>query len=341
MTTIPKIVFIVPYRNRIHHKFFFCKYMSFLLENKSTDEYEIYFSHQHDKRSFNRGAMKNIGFLAMKDKYPNDYKNMSFVFNDVDTIPFNKIFDYKTTQGIIRHYYGFRFALGGIVVVNGGDFEKMNGYPCYWGWGMEDNILQKRALRSGIQIDRSNFYAIGSPEILQLFDGFDRIISKDDPRSMNEKNNVNGLSTMSQIQYTFSNKSSETKDNIFILHDNFKINFINATYFQTYIPYYDNSLHEYDVRDHPSKMKAPTLINATKKVEVDNDPQKWKDIQHNPLHKMMRKSKQENEVNVADDAIANHLTISSNYSSNSTVAIKHSSNFVLHPHRGRRNRFNR
>ena len=88
-------------------------------------------------------------------------------------------------------------------------------------------------------------------------------------------------------------------------------------------------------------MKAPTLINATKKVEVDNDPQKWKDIQHNPLHKMMRKSKQENEVNVADDAIANHLTISSNYSSNSTFASKHSSNFVLHPHRGRRNRFNR
>ena len=32
-TQIPKRVFIVPYRNRIQHKFFFSKYMSFLLED--------------------------------------------------------------------------------------------------------------------------------------------------------------------------------------------------------------------------------------------------------------------------------------------------------------------
>ena len=30
---IPKRVFIVPYRNRVQHKFFFSKYMSFILEN--------------------------------------------------------------------------------------------------------------------------------------------------------------------------------------------------------------------------------------------------------------------------------------------------------------------
>ena len=30
---IPKRVFIVPYRNRVQHKFFFCKYMSFILED--------------------------------------------------------------------------------------------------------------------------------------------------------------------------------------------------------------------------------------------------------------------------------------------------------------------
>ena len=73
---IPTRVFIVPYRNRIQHKFFFCKYMTFLLEDLS--DYEILFIHQFDKRTFNRGAMKNIGFLAVKHKYPNDYKNMTF-----------------------------------------------------------------------------------------------------------------------------------------------------------------------------------------------------------------------------------------------------------------------
>ena len=39
---IPKRVFIVPYRSRIQHKFFFSKYMSFILEDDL--DYEIYFS---------------------------------------------------------------------------------------------------------------------------------------------------------------------------------------------------------------------------------------------------------------------------------------------------------
>ena len=86
--TTPKIVFIVPYRDREQQKFFFSKHMSYVLENYEPREYEIYFSHQLDNRTFNRGAMKNIGFLAMKQKYPDDYKKITFVFNDVDTIPY-------------------------------------------------------------------------------------------------------------------------------------------------------------------------------------------------------------------------------------------------------------
>lgn len=61
---IPKRVFIVPYRNRLQHKFFFSKQMEFILEDD--DDYEIYFSHQCDRRHFNRGATRNIGFLAMR-----------------------------------------------------------------------------------------------------------------------------------------------------------------------------------------------------------------------------------------------------------------------------------
>ena len=63
---IPKRIFVVPYRNRVQHKFFFSKYMSYILEDK--DDYEIYFTHQCDARTFNRGAIKNIGFIAAKNK---------------------------------------------------------------------------------------------------------------------------------------------------------------------------------------------------------------------------------------------------------------------------------
>ena len=58
---VPDIVFIVPYRNRIQHKFFFSKYMPSIMKDYN-DNYEIYFSHQCDARSFNRGGTKNIGF---------------------------------------------------------------------------------------------------------------------------------------------------------------------------------------------------------------------------------------------------------------------------------------
>lgn len=252
---IPDIVFIVPYRDRAHHKYFFTKYMKHILDKNLN--FEIYFSHQCDKRAFNRGAMKNIGFLAIKRKYPDHYKNISFVFNDIDTVPFNKLFDYTTKPGIVSHYYGFRFALGGIVVFNGGDFEKINGFPCYWGWGIEDNIIQQRCVDHNIKIDRTNFYALGSPEILQLFDGINRVISKTDPKRMREETNIDGLSSIRNIQHKIEKTSPNFNDNIFIDRDIdiLDFNFINVTYFSTYIAYNGDDFHLFDIRKKAEEMK--------------------------------------------------------------------------------------
>jgi hypothetical protein len=276
-SNVPKRVFVVPYRNRVQHKFFFSKYMSFILED--CDDYEIYFSHQCDARTFNRGATKNIGFLAIKEKYPEDYKNITFIFNDVDTIPFNKIFDYKTTEGIVKHYYGFKYALGGIVVMKGSDFEKINGFPCFWGWGMEDNVLQKRCDKAGLKIDRSIFYNIGSPEILQLFDGISRIISKKDPWRMDKDNGIDGLKTIFKLEFTIDSKSNNPNDNIFTVH-NPKIFFINISTFLTYIKFEGDQYYNYDLREPKRKIVNPDKLKETRQTVVTTD--NWSNIPYYP-----------------------------------------------------------
>jgi hypothetical protein len=282
---IPKRVFIVPYRNRIQHKFFFSKYMSFILENDN--DYEIYFSHQCDARTFNRGATKNIGFIAVKNKYPEHYKDITFIFNDVDTIPFNKIFDYNTTHGIVKHFYGFKYALGGIVVMKGADFEKINGFPCFWGWGMEDNVLQKRCDGYGLHVDRSVFYNIGSPEILQLFDGISRIISKKDPWRGEHDDGINGLRTITQLNYKIDEKSENPNDNIFSVN-NSKIMYINISTFLTNIPFGSEEYYNYDLREPKRKIINPDKIKETKKsVVTTND---WTNIPYYPTNREKREN---------------------------------------------------
>ena len=274
---VPKKVFIVPYRNRPQHKFFFSKYMSFILED--CDDYEIYFSHQCDARTFNRGATKNIGFLAIKEKYPKHYQNITFVFNDIDTIPFNKIFDYQTTHGVVKHYYGYKHALGGIVVIKGADFEKINGFPCFWGWGMEDNVLQKRCQRENIYIDRSIFYKIGSPEILQLFDGISRIISKKDPWRMDKDNGVDGINTIHKLQYTIDSSSKNNQDNIFTIH-NPHMFVINISTFLTYVRFENDNYYNYDLREPKRAIINPNKLRETRQTVVTTD--NWSNIPYYP-----------------------------------------------------------
>jgi hypothetical protein len=282
---IPKRVFIVPYRNRVQHKFFFSKYMSFILEND--EDYEIYFTHQCDARTFNRGAVKDIGFIAVRNKYPQHYRDITFIFNDVDTIPFTKIFDYETTHGVVKHYYGFKYALGGIVVMKGADFEKTNGFPCFWGWGMEDNALQKRCDAVGLRIDRSVFYNIGSPEILQLFDGISRIISKKDPWRGENDNGVDGLRTITQLKYTIDDKSENPNDNIFTVHNN-KIMYINVTTFLTHIPFGSEEYYNYDLREPKRKIINPDKIKETKKTVVTTND--WSNIPYYPTTREKREN---------------------------------------------------
>lgn len=202
---IPEKIFIVPYRDREVFKNVLIGKLSTYLENEN--KWEIYFSHQNDTRPFNRGATKNIGFLAMKEKYPNNYKDITFIFHDVDTYPKEKgLIDYNTTDGIVKHFYGYEFALGGMFSIKGKDFEKVKGFPNFWGWGFEDNVIQNKCNNNNIKIDRSNFFKIGHEKIHQDNSDIYRLVSKGDVTNYKYKD-YDDLTFIKNINY-------EIKDNM-------------------------------------------------------------------------------------------------------------------------------
>lgn len=210
---IPDIVFIVPYRDRKPQRFAFTTIMKTIIEDINC---KIIFAHQKDTRPFNRGAMKNAGFLYIKNTYPNHYKNITIVFNDIDTLPWYKgQFSYQTTTGTINHFYGFKRALGGIFAIKGKDFEDANGFPNYWSWGLEDNILKWRLNKLGKKFIYNEFveYSDDNKNIIELGHGWQRSINdKLEFRAryrMNEM--IEGLQTLTNLNY----KPTQI-DNIFI-----------------------------------------------------------------------------------------------------------------------------
>lgn len=201
---IPSIIFIVPYKNRESDKNKFSKQMKYILEDLSS--YEIYYSYQYNNKPFNRGAVKNIGFMAMKNKYPNDYRNITFVFNDIDTFPkIKNQLNYETIHGVIKHFYGYKHTLGGIFSIKGSDFEKCNGFPNYWGWGLEDNMLQLRVLSNGLHINRDNFISVkNNRDIFHLNNTFIKIMSTNSVNQYKKKLNF-GLNSINNLNYKINN----------------------------------------------------------------------------------------------------------------------------------------
>ena len=220
--SIPNKVFIIPYRNRPKEKEMLSTFFKKLkIDRKWSDsEVDFIYINQTDKRLFNRGAMKNIGFLYIKNEFPNNYKDITLIFHDVDFYPDStSLLPYNAKKGEVEHYYGFDFTLGGIFSINADDFEKTGGFPNYWGWGFEDNLIYERCKSKKIKVNRDNFYKIYDKHFIYLDDG--------------DKNNSKKLVSEIEIQHYRYYKEKQTINdliNIKLIREN---EFINVLSFDT------------------------------------------------------------------------------------------------------------
>jgi len=153
---------IHPLQNRSEHLAKFIPYMNEFMGKLQSDgsvsDYHIYIINQSDdKRKFNRGKLLNIGYdMAKKSKRGHDV----FIFHDVDLLPNEELGPWyamfpKTPIHIARvwdRYSNNPNYIGGVVSFSSSDYKRINGYPnTFWGWGGEDDEMQKRLLKLGIK----------------------------------------------------------------------------------------------------------------------------------------------------------------------------------------------
>ena len=161
----PTHVFLIPYRDRKEEMVKFNETMPAILDKDiGVNKWCIIYVHQCNTWLFSRGSLFNMGFQEIKRRWPNDWKNIQIVLHDVDIYPTKPgIIDYDCKKmGMARHPYGvlrpqFGGTVGGICILYGDDYMRVNGSPNYLGWGGEDIALCRRLKAAGIKIDESGF----------------------------------------------------------------------------------------------------------------------------------------------------------------------------------------
>jgi len=147
-----KYNFIIPYRNRKEHLDECIKRFTEMV--KEGIDAQFYIIHQIHPGPFNRGALMNIGFMEACQTRSDGL----FIFHDVDIYPtYWGAIDYRTAKGEVRHPIGFKNEnVGGVCCFWKSEYEAVNGFPNYWGWGIEDVTLFYRLKKLHIKIDEHN-----------------------------------------------------------------------------------------------------------------------------------------------------------------------------------------
>lgn len=153
MTPAPhRLNIVVPYRDRESHLAQFVPHLAAYMAARHPDlSYRVTVVEQEDDgRPFNRGALKNIGFLLGEGD--SDY----VCLHDVDYLPDDADYGWAEdptpilwdgalerpiapdqSDRVIRNDLESTF--GGVVLVPNGAMRRVDGYSnLYWGWGFED-----------------------------------------------------------------------------------------------------------------------------------------------------------------------------------------------------------
>ncbi|XP_041354628.1 beta-1,4-N-acetylgalactosaminyltransferase bre-4-like [Gigantopelta aegis] len=158
-TPSQRVAIIVPFRDRVVHLKTLLNCLHPMLKSQ-TIEYMIFVVEQSPVSVFNRGMVKNIGFVEARRLCDFD----CYIFHDVDLLPL----DYRNTytcSEMPRHHAAsidrfnytlpYRNIFGGVVSFRRDMFEKVNGYSnMYVGWGGEDDDLATRVQLNGMNIER-------------------------------------------------------------------------------------------------------------------------------------------------------------------------------------------
>ncbi|KAJ8299531.1 hypothetical protein KUTeg_023591 [Tegillarca granosa] len=143
-----RIAVIVPFRDRLQQlKIFLLNILPFL--HRQQVDFTIYIVEQSSGSRFNRGMMRNIGFLEANLETRYD----CFIFHDVDVLPEDDRNRYlcgkmpRHLSGLMdRHNYTLLYTglLGGITAMTYNHFIKINGYSNqFFVWGGEDDELYR------------------------------------------------------------------------------------------------------------------------------------------------------------------------------------------------------
>lgn len=240
----PSHIFLIPFRDReTELGIWYNNMKSYLDIQIGSDNYEVLVIHQCDNRMFNKGAMCNTGFLYSKQLYPDTYKSIKFIIHDVDIYPVKvegkkDIIKYETAIGEVNHPYGVLRShlggvLGGIVIILGEDYERVNGMPNYFGWGGEDVALSRRCRAHKLYINEDNFIDRRTNCLIvdaesHVTDAKKKVIAATDKLNLrkalreNSFNTNNGLNNL-QFSIEEKNKINNTQ-NWIMINVNFNIN---------------------------------------------------------------------------------------------------------------------